>query len=112
MVLPLPSKWAEHIPPHDPGADTLQAPKLELVIDACRPFRRSVAVEPLKSPRCDMPLVDSYAADAEGVVDVLARPGAESVDRNPEAGNLEPSHIPSTKIIHGGRQSPLPVRRH
>src|SRR5262249_48844821 len=98
FVGPRAAHGAEHVAPEDPRADPREAARREIVVDPC--FSAFLAVHALPGAGMEEPVEELRPADAEGVLEILARPGAIPVDRDREA--------PDDQLRHGG---PLALAR-
>src|SRR5438876_1310806 len=87
LVGPGAADRAEHVPPQDPGTNAAQALLRDLVVDS--DLAVGVAMHLLPGTRGEEPLHQLRAANAEGIVDVLVRAGAEAVDGNSEGGDTK-----------------------
>src|SRR5215472_11096836 len=104
VVRPRPTDRPEHVAPHDPGADVLEAARRELVVDA---GRAAVLAEHLpERAGAEHPFMQRHAADAEGILQVLVRPGPEAVDRDREAVDAQPGFCWRAHRISAATRSP------
>src|SRR5919106_5503276 len=92
IVWPRPTDRSEHVPSEDPGADILEAPRGEVLVDAGRALVATHDVA-LECPRREEPLVELLPANAERIVDVLIRTCSVSVERDGEAFNSYLGHL-------------------
>src|SRR5258708_39970789 len=82
LVGPGPADRAEHVAPHDRGADAGVARDHEPLVDAL--LAALLADHLTAVTGCEDPLVQPRPADNEGVVKALRRPRAVPVDRDRE----------------------------
>jgi hypothetical protein len=68
---------SEHIPPHNPSPDILEAPRRKLVVNSGGAAIGAKHV--LKSPCGEGPLMQLVAADAERMIKILVRSGTVAV---------------------------------
>jgi len=90
VVRPLAADRAEHVAPHDPGADVLEPAHGEVVV---RPFTAALLAEPLlEGLGRKHPFVQRLATFAERTIEALARPRAVAVERDAVRGDAQLSH--------------------
>ena len=77
QIGPRTANRSEHVPPENPCADILESPCGEVIVHPGRAIAR--AVDPLERSRRNEPLVQVFAAHAEGVGSVLIRAGSVAV---------------------------------
>ena len=94
----------EHVAAHQRGADALEALGGEVLVDARLSFV-SEALHLTEGPGRNDPLVEPESALAQGVVDVLIRPGAVSVEGQRERVNSKLGHPESFPEIRASRVS-------
>ena len=87
LVQPRAPDGTEHVAPENPGSDSVEALLRDPVVDARLSSGLPVHLPP--EARWEEPLHELRAVDAERVLAVLARPGAETVDGDGEALHLE-----------------------
>ena len=79
---------AEHIAPQNPGADVVEGALGHPVVDAG--FTAMAApMHPLKDLGGEEPFHECSAADAQRVLQILARPGGVTVERDAEAQDFD-----------------------
>jgi len=81
---------AEHVAPHDPGADALPRTRRDIVIDAGGAAR--LPSDALERAGRDEPVVQRFATDAEGHLASLERAGAVAVERDRKVVHAYTSH--------------------
>jgi len=116
---PRAANGAEHVAAEDPGADVFKGLRGEIVIDAggaggsagggvcgvggLRVF--GLGVNFAEDFSLEEPFVKFESADAEGILEVLARAGAEAVEGDGEGGDSDFGHgiflISSWEIVRG-----------
>jgi hypothetical protein len=94
---------AEHIPPHNPGATFLKAAggkvvvKTSLTVLLAKEMVRHIpefpVVHPLERARAGRTTPSARAADAEGMIEALARARAVTIQRNAGAVNRYFLHV-------------------
>jgi hypothetical protein len=85
---PRTSTRSEHIPAENPGANILETARSEIIVDPrCATFGAKQG--PLERACWNQPLVQTCAAHAKGIRDVLVRTSAESIKRNGKAINSD-----------------------
>src|ERR1700694_3176070 len=90
LVGPRPADRAEHVAPHDRGADAGVARDHETLVDA---LLAALLADHATPETCrDAPLVQPRPADAERVVKALRRPRAVPVDRDREVMDAQFRH--------------------
>ena len=90
VAVPWAADRAEHIAAEDPGADIFERLKSEVVIDALA--ATALALHLLEDFGVEKPGVQLHAADAEGIVEVLVRAGAEPVERDGKCSYFNFAH--------------------
>src|SRR5712692_5325078 len=78
FVGPGPADRAKHIPPENISADSFEALRRDIVIDASLAI--FIAVHPLPGARGKEPVKDFEPANSERILRVLIRPSAEAID--------------------------------
>lgn len=85
---------AEHIPAHNPRANAVETAFRKIVVDAGGAVGRGGVVGHHfpESARGAEPIVQVFAADAEGVLEALVWPGAESIEGDCKTINTQFGH--------------------
>src|SRR5579872_3044602 len=78
MVAPRTSHGSKHIASKNPGADIFKRLRGKIIVDAWMPA--GLAVRLLEHLGILKPPVQFQTANSQGIVQILAGPGAESVD--------------------------------
>src|SRR5712691_12137203 len=78
FIQPGPTDRAKHIPPQNIGADTSEALRRDVVVDAGLAI--FIAVHPLPGERGKEPVKPFEPANSERILKILARHSAESID--------------------------------
>src|SRR5215471_12915349 len=90
IVLPVAPNRPKHVAPQDPGADIFERLQSKIVVDALA--AAAFAVHLLECLGSHEPLVQFETANAQRIVQILAGPGAKSVDRNGKRGDPDFAH--------------------
>src|SRR5512135_3716062 len=99
FVRPGSAHRAEHVAPEDPGADAREALLRHLIVDAG--LAPVLAVHLAPDARGEEPLHQLGSADAEGILLVLVRPGAEAVQGDRKAPHKQFRHAAArSKVWH------------
>src|SRR3989442_5821072 len=80
VVGPGATNRAEHVAPHNPGANALPKTRCDIVIGAGG--AAGLTIDALERAGRDEPFVQSFTTDAEGILASLARAGAVAVERD------------------------------
>src|SRR5579863_2102723 len=92
LVRPRPAHRTEHVAPEDPGAQTIEAPLGDRVVDPGLAVAAALLMHAPPEPRPEEPLHQLRAADAERVIEALVRSRPVAVDGDCEAADEEPGH--------------------
>jgi hypothetical protein len=91
MVRPLAAYRAEHVPPHDPGADVFHRPSGEVIVSIGHsPF---LADQFMKHPSLEQPPGQSTAANTKWLLKILIWTRPEAVKRYRKRGSLYFCHM-------------------
>src|SRR5437667_9682441 len=90
VVGPGTTNRAEHVAPHNPGANALPKTRRDIVIDAGG--AAGLTIDALERAGLDKPFVQRFTTDAEGLLASLVRASAVAVERNREVMHAYASH--------------------